>query len=320
MTRTQQNKTFYAKAFEPILRHYFKCPSKTPVKDKVYPYFFLQNHDNITHKWRSPSNGMSDVYLKGFNKDFLEEKYLTFFTFMDINDFTNNTFTIGIDKWNQFLDATNKSNENNIWGVFCIDSDNFILAPNTAFDKENIIVKTKQCSDYSLELAYVNVSTGIHFHRHIMGKHGWNWLIEAEVEDQDIKKTVRIEIAHDENYSGILPKESFCMPFPRVGKKHLFCIRNGNNFYFEETTVQDIASRFHDTDTVKNYANKVYRMIKTNENKFVNNLRLKALNTIICAIPDEMEKEDFIEWQQCHKEIKTESMKEYMKEYRKTKN
>ena len=58
--------------------------------------------------------------------------------------------------------------------------------------------------------------------------------------------------------------------------------------------------------------------MKSNEVQYQKNMRLKPLKgSDIIVIPDNMTEQDFIVWQKDHPNVnKTESMKDYMKDYR----
>lgn len=282
MTKLSNQKTFYAKTFEPVLRNYFKCPSQTSI-NKPAAYIFLQNKDNKSHYYRTVEKGLSDVFLKSYNKDSMaEEKYLTFFPY--INKF-NGAFTIGEEHWNNFIEAINYSGEKTIWGVFCIDENNFILAHNkSTFIRHKVTITTEH---YSFDAFEICPQDFISFTRST--EDNKDWIVESNGKV--------IAMKYDKQYQGILPENANCFPLPRIGKKHLFCINKG----FEEATFTDIANKHHGTDTVDNFITKLRRNLKSNENQVSKDLRMKPVkNTKIAVIPGDFTEQDVIDWQTEH--------------------
>lgn len=299
MTTTSEQKTFYAKTFESVLRNYFKCPSKTKT-DKPVAYIFLQNKDNKTGYYRTVDRGLSDVMLKSYANDTLaQEKYLTFFPY--VNRF-NGAFTVGKEHWNNFINAINIPDEKTIWCVFCIDKDHFILAHNTStFIRHDITVET----DYYTFDAYE-----IHPQDYVLfSRSEEDWIVET--------KGNAILMKQDNQYNAILPDSAQCYPLPRIGKKHLFCTEVG----IVSATFTDISNKYHGTDTVDNFITKLRRNLKSNENQVSKDLRMKPVKDVkVIAIPDTFDEQSFIDWQEVHKIVnKTESMKDYMKQYRSVK-
>ena len=281
MSRLSEQKTFYAKTFEPVLRNWFKCPSKTAV-DKPTAYLFLQNKDNKTGYYRKKDKGLSDVMLKSYfsDKKIPEEKYLTFFPY--INKF-NGAFSIGKEHWENFINAIDYSNEKTIWGVFCISKDQFILAHNAStFIRHETVVENDH---YTFEAYEVCPQDFISFTRS-----GDDWLVES--------KGNVVLMKYDKQYKGILPDNAQCFPLPRTGKKHLFCI----NGHFITATFTDIANQYHGSDSVDNYITKLRRNLNTNVKQVQKGLRMKPLkNTHIAVIPEDFTETDVIEWQNSHK-------------------
>lgn len=281
MSRLSEQKTFYAKTFEPVLRNYFKCPSKTKV-DKPTAYLFLQNKDNKTGYYRKKDKGLSDVMLKSYFNDekVPEEKYLTFFPY--VNKF-NGAFSIGKEHWENFINAIDYSNEKTIWGVFCISKDQFILAHNAStFIRHETVVESDH---YVFEAYEVCPQDFISFTRS-----GDDWLVES--------KGNAVVMKHDNQYNGILPENAQCFPLPRIGKEHLFCI----NGHFITATFTDIANQYHGNDSVDNFITKLRRNNNTNKKQVIKDLRMKAVkDTHIAVIPDDFTETDVIDWQNNHK-------------------
>lgn len=279
MTRLSEQKTLYAKTFEPVLRNYFKCPSKTAV-NKPTAYLFLQNKDNKTGYYRKKDKGLSDVMLKSyFSSSIAEEKYLTFFPY--VNKF-NGAFSIGKEHWENFINATDYSNEKTIWGVFCISKDQFILAHNAStFIRHETVVE----NDHYVFKAYeVCPQDFISFTRS-----GDDWLVES--------KGNAVVMKHDNQYNGILPDNAQCFPLPRIGKEHLFCI----NGHFITATFTDIANQYHGNDSVNNFITKLRRNNNTNNKQVMKDLRMKTVkDTHIAVIPEDFTETDVIEWQNSH--------------------
>jgi len=282
MTRLSEQKTFYAKTFEPVLRNYFKCPSKTAV-NKPTAYFFLQNKDNKTGYYRKKDKGLSDVMLKSYFKDSIaEEKYLTFFPY--INKF-NGAFSIGKEHWANFTNATDYSGEKTIWGVFCISKDRFILAHNmSGFNRYDTVIERDH---YTFEAYEVYPQNFISFTR--SDENPNDWLVET-------KGNVAL-MKYDNQYKGILPDNAQCFPLPRIGKDHLFCI-NGR---FITATFTDIANQYHGSDSVDNFITKLRRNNNTNKNQVQKDLRMKPVKgTHIVVIPEDFTETDTIDWQNNH--------------------
>lgn len=281
MSQLSEQKTFYAKTFEPVLRNYFKCPSKTKV-NKPTAYLFLQNKDNKTGYYRKKDKGLSDVMLKSYfnDKKIPEEKYLTFFPY--INKF-NGAFSIGKEHWKNFINAVDYSNEKTIWGVFCISKDQFILAHNAStFIIHNRLVEIDE--SYKFETYEVHPQDFILFTRV-----GEGWVVGS--------KGNGVLMKYDKQYKGILPENAQCFPLPRIGKEHLFCI----NGQFKTATFTDIANQYHGSDSVDNYITKLRRNLNTNVKQVQKDLRMKPLkNTHIAVIPEDFIETDFIEWQKSH--------------------
>lgn len=302
MTRLSEQKTFYAKTFEPVLRNYFKCPSKTAV-NKPTAYFFLQNKDNKTCYYRKKDKGLSDVMLKSyFNGSIAEEKYLTFFPY--INKF-NGAFSIGKEHWENFINATDYSGEKTIWGVFCINKDQFILAHNASvFIRHDTVVERDH---YVFDAYEVCPQDFISFTRS-----GDDWLVES--------KGNVVLMKYDNQYKGILPDNAQCFPLPRIGKEHLFCI-NGK---FITATFTDIANQYHGNDSVDNFITKLRRNNNTNKKQVTKDLRMKTVkDTHIAVIPEDFTETDVIEWQNSHKVCNKCEAEDYnknkIKEWRKRK-
>lgn len=302
MTRLSEQKTFYAKTFEPVLRNYFKCPSKTAV-NKPTAYFFLQNKDNKTGYYRTKDKGLSDVILKSyFNGSIAEEKYLTFFPY--INEF-NGAFSIGKEHWENFINATDFSGEKTIWGVFCISKDKFILAHNAStFIRHDTVVEKDH---YIFDAYEVCPQDFISFTRSSDG-----WIVET--------KGNVVLMKHDNQYKGILPENAQCFPLPRIGKEHLFCINN----HFKTATFTDIANEYHGSDSVDNFITKLRRNNNTNKKQVQKDLRMKPIkDTHIAVIPDDFTEADVIEWQNNHKVCNKCEVEDYnknrIKEWRKRK-
>ena len=277
MSQLSEQKTFYAKTFEPVLRNYFKCPSKTVV-DKPTAYLFLQNKDNKTGYYRKKDKGLSDVMLKSYfsDKKIPEEKYLTFFPY--INKF-NGAFSIGKEHWENFINAVDYSNEKTIWGVFCISKDQFILAHNASvFIRHDTVVERDH---YVFDAYEVCPQDFISFTRS-----GDDWLVES--------KGNVVVMKHDNQYNGILPENAQCFPLPRIGKEHLFCI----NGHFITATFTDIANQYHGNDSVDNFITKLRRNNNTNNKQVMKDLRMKTVKDTHIAV--DFTETDVIEWQNSH--------------------
>lgn len=280
MTKLSEQKTFYAKTFEPVLRNYFKCPSKTVV-NKPTAYLFLQNKDNKTGYYRTKDKGLSDVMLKSYFNGFLaEEKYLTFFPY--INKF-NGAFTIGKEHWGNFINATDYSGEKTVWAVFCISKDQFILAHNASvFIRHDTVVERDH---YVFEAYEVCPQDFVSFTRSSAN----DWLVET--------KGNVVLMKHDNQYNGILPENAQCFPLPRIGKEHLFCI----NGHFITATFTDIANQYHGSDSVDNFITKLRRNNNTNKKQVQKDLRMKPVKgTHIAVIPEDFTETDVIDWQNNH--------------------
>lgn len=279
MTKLSEQKTFYAKTFEPVLRNYFKCPSKTVV-DKPTAYLFLQNKDNKTGYYRTKDKGLSDVMLKSyFNGSIAEEKYLTFFPYQDR---FNGSFTVGEDHWNNFINAIDYSDEKTIWGVFCISKDQFILAHNAStFNTNKVTITTDH---YIFDAVEVRPQNFVSFTRS-----DDDWLVET--------KGNVVLMKHDNQYNGILPENAQCFPLPRIGKEHLIVDNKG--IYM--ATFTDIANKYHGSDSVNNFITKLRRNLATNNKQVQKDLRIKPLkNMNIIVVPDDLTQQDFIDWQNNH--------------------
>lgn len=287
MSRLSEQKTFYAKTFEPVLRNYFKCPSKTKTGLPVI-YAFLQNKDNKTGYYRTKDKGLSDVILRSFSlvskdKEVMSEvKYLTFFPY--VNKF-NGAFTIGKEHWGNFIKATDISNEKTVWGVFCTDKDHFILAHNRSkFIRHDVVVETEH---YIFDAYEVCPQDYVSFTRSDEDPN--NWIVEA---NNNI-----ILMKHDSQYNGILPENAQCFPLPRIGKDHLIVDNNG--IYM--ATFTDIANKYHGSYSVDNFITKLRRNLATNNKQVQKNLRMKPLNGMkIIVVPDDFTQQDFIDWQNNH--------------------
>lgn len=283
MAVLSSQKTFYAKTFEPVLRNYFKCPSKTAI-NKPTPYLFLQNKDNKTGFYRTVGKGLSDVVLKSyFNSSMAEIKYLTFFPY--VNKF-NGAFTIGKEHWENFIKATDYSGEKTIWGVFCTDKDHFILAHNRSkFIRHDVVVETEH---YIFDAYEVCPQDYVSFTRSDEDPN--DWVVEA--------KNNIILMKHDNQYNGVLPENAKCFPLPRIGKKCLFCV----NGHFIEDTFTNIANQYHGSDKVDNFITKLRRNKNTNKKQIQKDLRMKAvLGTVkVAVIPEDFTETDVIDWQNTH--------------------
>ena len=287
MSKLSEQKTFYAKTFEPVLRNYFKCPSKTKTGLPVI-YAFLQNKDNKTGFYRTEDKGFSDVVLRSFSlvskdKEVMSEvKYLTFFPY--VNKF-NGAFTIGKEHWENFIKATDFSNEKTIWGVFCISKDQFILTHNKSmFIRHDIVVETEH---YVFDAYEVCPQDYISFTRSDESPN--DWIVEA--------KNNIILMKHDNQYNGILSENAQCFPLPRIGKEHLFCI----NGHFIAATFTDIANKYHGSDSVDNFITKLRRNNNTNKNQVKKDLRMKPVkDTHIAVVPEDFTETDVIDWQNSH--------------------
>lgn len=287
MTVLSSQKTFYAKTFEPVLRNYFKCPSKTKTGLPVI-YAFLQNKDNKTGFYRTVGKGLSDVVLRSFSlvskdKEVMSEvKYLTFFPYQD---HFNGSFTVGEDHWNNFIKATDFSNEKTIWGVFCISKDKFILAYNaSSFNTNKITITTDH---YMFDAVEVRPQDFVSFTRSEEDPN--DWIVEA---NNNI-----ILMKHDNQYNGILPENAQCFPLPRIGKEHLFCIDG----HFITATFTDIANQYHGSDSVDNFITKLRRNNNTNRKQVQKDLRMKPVKgTHIAVIPEDFTETDVIDWQNNH--------------------
>lgn len=301
MTQLSKQKTFYAKTFEPVLRNYFKCPSKTNTGKPVI-YAFIQNKDNKTGFYRTEDKGFSDVVLRSFlhvtkNSETMSEvKYLTFFPY--VNKF-NGAFSIGKDHWHNFINATDYSGCKTIWGVFCINENSFILAHNKSeFIRHDIVVKTEH---YVFDAYEVFPQDCILFTR--SEENPKEWIVGT--------KGNSIIMEHDNQYNGILPDNAECFPLPRIGKKCLFCVDN----HFIEATFTDIANQYHGTDTVDNFITKLRRNKNTNKKQVQKDLRMKSVNgTVkIAVIPEDFTETDVIDWQSSHKVCNKTKAEDYNK-------
>lgn len=287
MTVLSSQKTFYAKTFEPVLRNYFKCPSKTKTGLPVI-YAFLQNKDNKTGFYRTVGKGLSDVVLRSFSlvskdKEVMSEvKYLTFFPY--VNRF-NGAFTIGKEHWENFIKATDISNEKTIWGVFCTDKDHFILAHNRSkFIRHDVVVETEH---YVFDAYEVYPQDYVSFTR--SEEDPEDWIVEA---NNNI-----VLMKHDNQYNGILPENAQCFPLPRIGKEHLIVDNNG--IYM--ATFTDIANKYHGSDSVDNFITKLRRNLATNNKQVQKDLRMKPLKGMkLIVVPDDFTQQDFIDWQNNH--------------------
>ena len=322
MTYTSKQKTFYAKEYEQALRQYFHCYSRTP-KGKPMPYLFIPNKDKGLGIFRTKENGFADVFCKTMISDgktnFIEERYLTFFPFY--NNGQNGWF---IDKkhWDNFINAESKSNEKNIWGVFCIDKDHFILISNKGYFSKH--TETITCNDTSFDVYCVNPgNNGLYFtfeKRDKILRETWKMVHNNEI----------IPTVPDTNTIGLLKarkegdKEVYCYPLPRQGNKHKFILPNKET---EETTLITIANRFHGNLSVDSFKKKLQRNLERNEKLSEQGFRLEAIKDIfIVVIPDDFDFQDAIDWQATHpkkakKVKKTEDMNKYkaekLREYRK---
>ena len=322
MTYTSKQKTFYAKEYEQALRQYFHCYSRTP-KGKPMPYLFIPNKDKGLGIFRTKENGFADVFCKTMISDgktnFIEERYLTFFPFY--NNGQNGWF---IDKkhWDNFINAESKSNDKNIWGVFCIDKDHFILISNKGYFSKH--TETITCNDTSFDVYCVNPgNNGLYFtfeKRDKILRETWKVVHNNEI----------IPTVPDTNTIGLLKarkegdKEVYCYPLPRQGSKHKFILPNKET---EETTLITIANRFHGNLSVDSFKKKLQRNLEKNEKLSEQGFRLEAIKDIfIVVIPDDFDFQDVIDWQVTHpkkpkKAKKTEDMNKYkaekLREYRK---
>lgn len=287
MSRLSEQKTFYAKTFEPVLRNYFKCPSKTKTGKPVI-YSFIQNKDNKTGFYRTEDKGFSDVVLRSFshvtkdNETMSEVKYLTFFPYTR----PNGAFSIGKEQWNNFIKAVDYSGEKTIWGVFCINENSFILAHNKSeFIRRDIVVETEH---YIFDAYEVFPQDCILFTRREDNQK--EWIVGT--------KGNSIIMEHDNQYNGILPDNAECFPLPRIGKKCLFCVEN----HFIKATFTEIANQYHGTDTVDNFITKLRRNKNTNKKQVQKDLRMKSVNgTVkIAVIPEDFTETDVIDWQKTH--------------------
>lgn len=298
MTVLSSQKTFYAKTFEPVLRNYFKCPSKTKTGLPVI-YAFLQNKDNKTGFYRTKDKGLSDVVLRSFSlvskdKEVMSEvKYLTFFPYQDC---FNGSFTVGEEHWNNFIKATDFSNEKTIWGVFCISKDQFILAHNASTYNTNKVTITTD--HYMFDAVEVRPQDYVSFTRSDEDPNGW--IVEA--------KNNIILMKHDNQYNGVLPENAQCFPLPRIGKDHLFCI----NGHFTTATFTDIANQYHGSDSVDNFITKLRRNNNTNKKQVQKDLRMKPVkDTHIAVIPEDFTETDVIDWQNNHKVCNKSEAEDY---------
>ena len=298
MTVLSSQKTFYAKTFEPVLRNYFKCPSKTKTGLPVI-YAFLQNKDNKTGFYRTKDKGFSDVVLRSFSlvskdKEVMSEvKYLTFFPYQDR---FNGSFTVGEEHWNNFIKATDFSNEKTIWGVFCISKDEFILAHNASTYNTNKVTITTD--HYMFDAVEVRPQDYVSFTRSDEDPN--DWIVEA--------KNNIILMKHDNQYNGILPENAQCFPLPRIGKDHLFCI----NGHFTTATFTDIANQYHGSDSVDNFITKLRRNNNTNKKQVQKDLRMKPVkDTHIAVIPEDFTETDVIDWQNNHKVCNKSEAEDY---------
>ena len=302
MSKLSNKKTFYAKAFEEPIRQFFNCPSKTTSK-KPFPYFFMLNRDNPTHIYRTRENGMADVYTKEIiEKTVIEERFLTFFPYQ--NKATGG-FSIGKSQWESFLNATNKSNEINNWGVFCISEREFVLASNkSCFISHNTVITEYS---YNFEVVEVYPQNAIYFE---LSKGKWRVVQNGIIGIYEL----------DYKYSGILDPDSFSPDRPRIGKEHLFCIKKDNTYEIVSKTFAEITNAYHDTLSPKAFEMKLRRNYDSNEKRVSNGLRMTAVNEVIISIPDNFDENYFIEWQKLHPKNKTEDRNNYMRNYRKNKS
>jgi hypothetical protein len=309
MTTTSAQKTFYAKTFESVLRNYFKCPSKTKT-DKPVAYIFLQNKDNKTGYYRTVDRGLSDVMLKSYANDTLaQEKYLTFFPY--VNHF-NGAFIVGKEHWNNFINAINIPGENTIWCVFCDNKNHFLLAHNTSlFIRHEVTIQNDY---YTFDAYEIHPQDYISFTRSTNDRNDW---ICTEIKGGTAQDNV-VVMKYENQYTSMLSESAQCFPLPRIGKKHLFCTEAG----IVSATFTDISNKYHGTDTVDNFITKLRRNLKSNENQVSKDLRMKPVKDVkVIAIPDAFDEQSFIDWQEVHKIVnKTESMKDYMKQYRRKQN
>lgn len=323
MTKIQEQKTFYAKEYEQALRQYFRCYSRTP-KGKPMPYLFIPNKDKGLGIFRTKENGFADVFCKAIIPDgetnFIEERYLTFFPFY--NNGQNGWF---IDKnhWNNFIKAENKSNEKNIWGVFCIDKDHFILISNKGFFSKH--TETITCNGTSFDVYCVNPGdNGVYFSflkRDKIFRETWEVVHKNEI----------ITTIPDTNTKGLLKarkegeKEVYCYPLPRQGNEHKFILPTGETV---DSTFTNIANRFHGSLSVDSFKKKLQRNLEKNEKLSKQGYKFESLKSIpIVVIPDGFDYQSVIDWQNddTHKKKtkKTEDMNKYkaekLREYRENK-
>ena len=307
MTKTQEQKTFYAKWYEQALRQYFHCYSRTP-KGKPMPYLFIPNKDKGLGIFRTKENGFADVFCKTMISDgktnFIEERYLTFFPFY--NNGQNGWF---IDKkhWDNFINAENKSNEKNIWGVFCIDNTHFILISNKGYFSKH--TETITSNGTSFDVYCVNPgNNGFYF---TFEKSDKRFLETWKIVHNDEEITT----VPDNNTRNILvDKNGYCYPLPRQGNTHKFILPNKD---IEETTLTTIANRFHGSLSVDSFKKKLQRNLEKNEKLSEQGFRLEAVKDIfIVVIPDGFDFQDVIDWQITHpkKSKKTEDMNKYKAE------
>lgn len=302
MTKTAISKTFYARTFEYILRYYFKCPSKTTFT-KPIAYMFLPNKDNKTGYFRTKENGWSDVILRSWEEgDVTTDKFLTFFPYVD----ETGKFSIDKKYWNNFINGINKSKEVNIYGVFCINKNSFILASNQS--EFTLKESTVHAGEYTFEAYAVTVHNGTLFER--SPDDARNWIVT--------RNGSPVIITYDEQYRGILEDRAFCCPLPRIGKSHLIF---NNSTYGVNTTFTDFANKYHGEEVVDSFIRKLRRNLVTNTKQVDKGLRMKPIEgTKIIVVPDDFDEYDFVEWQKSHMVKKTDNkeyMTEYMRKYRK---
>ena len=296
MSKLSNKKTFYAKAFEEPIRQFFNCPSKTTSK-KPFPYFFILNRDNPTHIYRTKDNGMADIYTKEhIEGDLLEERFLTFFPYQN---HATGGFSIGTKQWECFLNAVNKSNETNHWGVFCISATEFILANNAnCFISHDTVVTV---NSYSFSAVEVYPQNAMYFE---LSNGQWRMVHNGQIE----------LFEPDYQYRGILPSDSFCPDRPRIGKEHLFCIKTDNTYEIVSRTFAEITNSYHGSLDPKVFNTKLRRNYTSNEKRVSIGLRMSAVDNLIISIPDDFDENYFIEWQKEHPKNKTEN-----KNYRRNK-
>ena len=307
MTKIQEQKTFYAKEYEQALRQYFHCYSRTP-KGKPMPYLFIPNKDKGLGIFRTKENGFADIFCKTMISDgktnFIEERYLTFFPYY--NNSQNGWF---IDKnhWNNFINAENKSNEKNIWGVFCIDNTHFILISNKGYFSKH--TETITCNSTSFDVYCVNPgNNGVYFTFEKSDKRfleTWRMVYKDEI-------TTTVPDNNTRNLLG--EKKGYCYPLPRQGNTYKFILPNKE---IEETTFITIANRFHGSLSVDSFKKKLQRNLDKNKKLSEQGFRFEAVKGIfIVVIPDGFDFQSVIDWQSTHpkKTKKTEDMNKYKAE------